>query len=166
VLEATNKFQTHPDTKTLVNLLEAVRDSLGYQEYLPSTDSLRDRNKYDPGILFPPRGSTTEFSEDERRRVLIAEKKAELAQLEAREPDTGQNEEVVNKGDSEESETGNRGHTKSLIDAQPGSSLQVDASSEDTTMREPPVNGANPDMGSEETKDESPSHPRWQFWKR
>jgi len=53
VLESTNKFQKRPDQETLVNLLEAVRDSLGYHEYLPSTDFVRDRDKYDPGVLFP-----------------------------------------------------------------------------------------------------------------
>jgi hypothetical protein len=52
VLESTNKFQQRPDQETLLDLLEAVRDSLGYQDDL-SKDFVRDRDKYDPGVLFP-----------------------------------------------------------------------------------------------------------------
>jgi len=173
VLEATNKFQNHPDRETLLNLLEAVRDSLDYKDDLPD-DFPRNTDRYDPKVLFPPpgTGSMTGFDEVERKQALMSQKQAELDQLaseldqlEAPEAETRQTEEVVNKENSEESETGNRGHTKSPIDTQPGRSPQVGASG-DTKMRELPVNGAKPDMGSEETQDESPSHPRWQFWKR
>jgi hypothetical protein len=52
VLEATNAFQRRADTETLVSLLEAVRDSLGYKDDLPE-DFTRNPNRYDPTVLFP-----------------------------------------------------------------------------------------------------------------
>jgi hypothetical protein len=188
VLESTNKFQQDPDQGTLLDLLEAVRDSLGYQENL-SKDLIRDRYKYDPEILFPEgrkkglrsgkeQESASEppkppsgvlFVDKQSQKVLeekVAQQHDQIEQLHDKIDQllqAGQNEEVENKDNSEESETGNRGHTTSLMDTQPRPRPQVDAS-EDTKMREPPVNGAKPDTGMEE-KDEPTSHPRWQVWK-
>jgi hypothetical protein len=169
VLESTNSFQRDPGTETLLNLLEAVRDSLDYKDDLPE-DFTRNKDRYDPKVVFPPPGSTPEFGRAERKRAIIAQKKAELAQqeaelvqLEAREAETRQNEEVRNKENSQESEVAEREQNRSHIDTQPRPGPQVDAS-ENTKIEEPPVNDAKPDTGREER------HPWWKprrpLWRR
>jgi hypothetical protein len=176
VLESTNRFQRYPKRETLLGLLEAVRDSLDYKGDLPE-DFTRNTDRYNPSVLFAPAG-TTETGPFEELEALEAERdqleaakdqtQARIDQLEARKPEAGQNEEVENKGNSDESETTNRGHTMNLSDTEPRPRPQVDAS-ENTKMPEPPVNDAKPDTGKEE-KDERTAH-RWReklanWWRR
>jgi hypothetical protein len=191
VLESTNKFQNDPNTDTLINLLEAVRDSLGYHEDLPSTEFVRNPDKYDPSVLFPegaqrmvglltgrakeqeraseePSGVSFENKEEPRKALeeKVDQQRDQIDQLHDKLDQllkAGQNEEVENKGNSDESEATNRGHTMSLNDTQSRPSPQVDAS-KDTEAQELPVSGAQPDTGREE-KHEPSSHPRWKFWK-
>jgi hypothetical protein len=165
VLESTNKFQQRPDTETLVTLLEAVRDSLGYKDDLPE-DFTRDPNRYDPKVLFPggdkpvgglqppPELPSKEIALQAQQEQIQAQQE-QLAQLQAQlghllsgQAHQASRETGVSGSQGQQPQTGRnegvtlkirevakREHTRSDSDTQTRRSTPVEAS-EDTETRE------------------------------
>jgi len=191
VLEATNKFQRRPDTETLVSLLEAVRDSLGYKDDLPE-DFTRNPNRYDPKVLFPggdkPVGGLPS-GEEETQKDKLDKMQAQLDYLTQQLATQGQRApSETEASDSQGRETGtkqkggaylqkrrlaNSDPYSNLAGPQPRHTPHVEAS-EDTEMSSSPApdtgakpGGAESDFGHTAGKEESESTSRrwWEFWK-